>query len=129
MRPSLLLATVGFAAAPLSLAAQQPGAVPSAPSLDTVRVVSRTAAALAAPSRAVDVIERSALERISGRTLGELLMQRLGVDLLTRSPAQADLQMRGASFNQVLVLVDGARVSDAQTGHHSLNLALPLVEI
>src|SRR5690606_10576702 len=48
------------------------------------------------------------------------------VDILPRSPAQADLAIRGASFEQVLVLVDGLRVSDEQTGHFDLDLAVPI---
>jgi iron complex outermembrane receptor protein len=32
----------------------------------------------------------------------------------------------GGSFDQTLLLVDGFKLDDVQTGHHSMNLALPL---
>lgn len=39
---------------------------------------------------------------------------------------QADIVMRGGSFEQTLVLVNGLRVNDAQTSHHNLDLPMPL---
>jgi iron complex outermembrane receptor protein len=42
---------------------------------------------------------------------------------------QGDLSIRGAGFNQSLVLVNGFRVNDAQAGHHNLDIPLPLVAI
>ena len=39
---------------------------------------------------------------------------------------QADLSIRGASFGQTLVLLNGMRISDAQTGHFNLDLPIPL---
>src|SRR5690606_27325750 len=59
----------------------------------------------------------------------DLLQWALGVDLMPRSPALADVSLRGSSFEQVLVLVDGVRVSDAQTGHFDLDLAVPLDQV
>ena len=39
---------------------------------------------------------------------------------------QADLYIRGGSFDQTLLLIDGIKVEDAQTGHHTMNAALPI---
>ncbi|MGA3130261.1 MAG: TonB-dependent receptor [Terracidiphilus sp.] len=39
---------------------------------------------------------------------------------------QADIVMRGGSFEQTLVLLNGFRISDAQTSHHNLDLPMPL---
>jgi iron complex outermembrane receptor protein len=39
---------------------------------------------------------------------------------------RADLYIRGGSFDQTLLLVDGFKLDDVQTGHHSMNLALPI---
>ncbi len=36
------------------------------------------------------------------------------------------MYIRGGSFDQTLLLVDGIKVDDAQTGHHTMNLALPI---
>lgn len=49
------------------------------------------------------------------------------IDLRQRAPdgVQADLSIRGSSFGQTLVLLNGLRMNDAQTGHHNLDLPLP----
>lgn len=53
------------------------------------------------------------------------------IDLRQRSPngLQADVSIRGGTFGQTLVLIDGQRVNDAQSGHHHLNVPLPLESI
>jgi iron complex outermembrane receptor protein len=96
--------------------------------LDTVQVTvaSHASPSLATPTRTVDVISRAEIERTPARTIADVLAMRLGVDILGRSPAQADLTLRGSSVEQVLVLVDGVRMSDAQAGHYDLDLAVPL---
>ena len=38
---------------------------------------------------------------------------------------QADLVLRGGSFEQTLVLLNGFRINDAQTSHHNLDLPVP----
>jgi vitamin B12 transporter len=39
---------------------------------------------------------------------------------------QADIAMRGSSFEQTLVLLNGLRIDDAQTSHHNLDLPVSL---
>ncbi|MCX5763373.1 MAG: TonB-dependent receptor plug domain-containing protein, partial [Gemmatimonadetes bacterium] len=96
--------------------------------LDTISVVaSRVGKADA--GRSVDVITRDAITASSARTVSELLAARLGIDVSPRSPAQADLSIRGSSPEQVAVLVDGVRVSDVQSAHYALDLAVPLEAI
>jgi len=87
---------------------------------------SRLDQGLATAGRDVLVIERDEIRRRAPRTLAELLDGLGGIALGSRgSPgAQADLEMRGATHSQILILVDGVRVSDPQTGHHTLNLPL-----
>jgi vitamin B12 transporter len=96
--------------------------------LDTVRIttVSRIPSSLATPLRSLEVIDRVRLERMPALTVADYLATSFGVDVRGRSPAQADVSLRGSTFDQVLVLVDGVRVSDAQTGHFNLDLAVPL---
>lgn len=40
--------------------------------------------------------------------------------------AQSDIVLRGGSFAQTLVLINGFRVNEAQTAHHNLDLPIPL---
>jgi outer membrane cobalamin receptor len=93
--------------------------------LDTVSVIaSRTH--LGDAARAVDVISRDDIARSTARNLADLLSERASVDVYGRSAAQADISLRGSTAEQTLVLVDGVRVSDAQSSHYALDLAVPL---
>jgi iron complex outermembrane receptor protein len=52
------------------------------------------------------------------------------LDVRQRAPGvQGDLSIRGSSFSQSLVLVDGLRVNDAQSGHHNLDLPIPFASM
>jgi len=50
------------------------------------------------------------------------------IDLRERAPngVQTDISIRGANFGQTLVLLNGIRINDAQSGHHNLDLPVPL---
>jgi outer membrane cobalamin receptor len=39
---------------------------------------------------------------------------------------QVDLSIRGSTFEQSLVLLNGLRINDAQTGHHDMDIPVPL---
>ncbi len=60
--------------------------------------------------------------------IDELVAQDLNkvsfADIQTRGPfsVQSDLQMRGASFEQTDILIDGIKVNDPQTGHFNLDI-------
>ena len=49
------------------------------------------------------------------------------LDIQARGPAgvQTDISIRGTTFEQTLILVDGLRVNDPETGHLNFDLALP----
>lgn len=53
------------------------------------------------------------------------------IDLQQRGPIdiQSDLSIRGGTFNQSLILIDGVPYSDPQTGHHNMNLPFALNDI
>jgi iron complex outermembrane receptor protein len=49
------------------------------------------------------------------------------IDLQQRAPGvTGDILIRGGTFGQTLVLIDGMRINDVQTGHHNLDLPVPL---
>lgn len=124
--------TAALSAALLVLSARAPlGAQERVIPLDTLRVDASSAASseLGAASRGVEVITAEAIRRSPASSVPDLLQWAVGVDLMPRSPALADVGLRGSSFEQVLVLVDGVRVSDAQTGHFDLDLAVPLDQV
>jgi iron complex outermembrane receptor protein len=53
------------------------------------------------------------------------------LDLQQRAPndIQGDLSIRGGTFGQTLVLLDGMRLNDAQSGHHDLDIPVPIEAI
>lgn len=54
-----------------------------------------------------------------------------GMDLRCRGRhgIQADLSLRGSTYEQVAVLIDGVRITDPQTGHHNLDIPLTAFDI
>ena len=67
-------------------------------------------------------------QKLSAASVQDLLRTDASLSLEQRGAGggQADLLLRGGSFQQTLVLVNGFRVNDGQTGHHNLDLPLPL---
>ena len=79
-------------------------------------------------SRTITIISSKEIRNSAAPTVADLLQQVAGVDIRRRGTfgMQADLYIRGGGFDQTLLLIDGIKVEDAQTGHHTLNMALPL---
>ena len=79
-------------------------------------------------SRTITVITSKEIEQSATNNVADLLQQVAGVDIRRRGTGgmQADLYIRGGSFDQTLLLIDGIKVEDAQTGHHTMNMALPI---
>lgn len=79
-------------------------------------------------SQTLQVITSETLKRLGYTNLVEALQQVAGLDIRRRGvgPTQADFNLRGGTFDQTLLLIDGIRLEDAQTGHHLSNFLLPL---
>ena len=79
-------------------------------------------------SRTIQLITAEDLKKAGVTNVADALQQIAGIDIRRRGTngTQADLYIRGGSFDQTLLLVDGIKVDDAQTGHHTMNLALPI---
>ncbi|MCQ2274189.1 MAG: TonB-dependent receptor [Bacteroidales bacterium] len=77
---------------------------------------------------AIQVIPQSQLQGLAVSSIGELLEQLPGVDLRARggNDVQSDLTLRGSTFDQVLVLLNGVNLADPQTGHHNLDIPIDL---
>lgn len=74
----------------------------------------------------VQIIRREEIRQLPVQSTAEILSYVLGADLRQRGPMgiQSDIQIQGSTFDQVLVLIDGVRMSDPQTGHHQMNLSI-----
>ncbi|MFT5145409.1 MAG: vitamin B12 transporter [Polaribacter sp.] len=79
-------------------------------------------------SRTINVITSKDIKNSAATNVADLLQQVAGVDIRRRGTAgsQADLYIRGGGFDQTLLLIDGIKMDDAQTGHHTMNAALPI---
>ena len=59
--------------------------------------------------------------------VGQILEVFPSLEIRSRSlnDVQGDISLRGSTFDQVLMLVNGIPYSDPQTGHHNMNLPVP----
>jgi vitamin B12 transporter len=75
-----------------------------------------------------DVILGSTIAKWPVKSLNEAISFALGIDMKQRGPwgSQADIGIDGGTFEQTLILINGVKVTDPQTAHHNLNLAIPL---
>jgi len=81
--------------------------------------------------RSILVISNEEIINSPYKNLQDLLSSFSGIDVKKRGPegVQADLSIRGGSFEQTLLLVDGIRINDPQTAHNNLNIPLNLENI
>ena len=79
-------------------------------------------------SRTINIITSKDIKNSAATNVADLLQQVAGVDIRRRGTAgsQADLYIRGGGFDQTLLLIDGIKMDDVQTGHHTMNAALPI---
>ena len=78
--------------------------------------------------RTVKIISSDYIKNSPATNVSDLLQEITGIDVRRRGigGVQGDLYIRGGGFDQTLLLVDGMKMDDAQTGHHTLNMILPL---
>ena len=78
--------------------------------------------------RTIKIISSDEILKSSANNLSDLLQQVTGIDVRRRGVGgvQGDLYIRGGGFDQTLLLIDGMKMDDAQTGHHTLNMIIPL---
>ena len=100
--------------------------------VDTLKEVIITSTRIDLPfkenSRTLQIITSADIANSAATNVADVLQQVVGVDIRRRGTAgsQADLYIRGGGFDQTLLLIDGIKMDDAQTGHHTMNAALPL---
>lgn len=82
-------------------------------------------------SKSIVVINKKQIANLPVQTLPEILQHVAGIDVQRRGAGsvQADISMRGGTFEQTLILIDGIKMNDPQTGHHSAYLPISLDDI
>lgn len=93
--------------------------------LDTFQVNAlRVAIPLHKTGRDVQVLEAKDIQHLPAATIDELLRYVPGLETQSRGAfgVQSDFSIQGATFSQVLVLIDGMRINDPLTGHFNSNI-------
>jgi outer membrane cobalamin receptor len=82
---------------------------------------------LAESNRSVNLIEPREQPLVSNSVV-DYLRQDGSLNLQARAPngVQADLSLRGTTFEQSLILLNGLRINDPETGHLNLDIPIPL---
>ena len=95
-------------------------------SLQEVLVVSEKAEVNSDAYRLITQVSHEEIQALPIQTVADILQYLPGVDVRTRgvNGAQADISMRGGTFDQVLIMLNGVSLGDFQTGHYALNLPI-----
>jgi len=82
-------------------------------------------------SRTITVISSENIQKNTATNVADLLQSIAGIDVRRRGidGMQSDIYIRGGHFNQTLILIDGIKTEDPQTGHHTMNMMIPLETI
>lgn len=81
--------------------------------------------------KSIDIISQNDIQLLPATNIQDMLEFTSGLDIKQRGPGgtQGDVSFRGTSFEQSLILIDGIKLSDPQTGHHKMNLPVSLSQI
>jgi len=81
--------------------------------------------------RFVTVFDSADIADAPVQSIQGLLLYSQGVNLRQRGPlgVQADIGIRGSTFEQTMVLLNGMKITDPQTGHHQLNIPVTLQDV
>jgi len=82
-------------------------------------------------SRTVTVLTREDISKLPVYSIADVLAQAVSADIRSRSPfgIQTDISLRGSGYSQTLILVDGIRINDSQTGHHNGDFPVQLQNV
>ncbi len=128
--------TAGVVLAVVWASVRPAGAQPSSDAPTSVQetvVVSATVSpeSLASLGRAVTLLTREDIARLPVASVADILRLLSSVEVRSRGGrgVQSDFSIRGASFGQALVLVDGVRLNDAQSGHHNGDIPVSVADV
>lgn len=84
-----------------------------------------------ATGRNIAVIKGEQFAKLPVHSVDELLRYLPGIEVQMRGPmgAQSDIVLRGGTFQQILVIIDGIRINDPNTGHFNSYIPIAPAEI
>jgi vitamin B12 transporter len=100
--------------------------------MDTITISSSlTPQSINHTGRNIQVINGEMFNQLPVHSIDELLRYVPGVEIQMRGPAgaQSDIVLRGGTFQQVLIILDGSRLNDPNTGHFNSYIPIAPSEI
>src|SRR5690554_7535609 len=98
---------------------------------EVVVTASKVALPINMAAKQVTVITSKEIERAPVRSIEDLLNYVAGIDILQRGPhgVQADISLRGGTFDQTAILLNSVNLTNPHTGHYSFNIPINLSDI
>lgn len=100
--------------------------------LDEVMVTaSRVETPVNQVAKLVTIISKEQIEQAPVQSIQDLLVYAANIDVIQRGGhgVQADISIRGGSFDQNAILLNGVNLTNAQTGHYSFDIPINLSDI
>ncbi len=82
-------------------------------------------------NKSIEIITTEVIKAAPVNSVQDFLSYSNSVELSQRGAngVQADIGIRGGNFEQTLIMLDGIKIVDPQTGHHNLNLPITALNI
>ncbi len=82
-------------------------------------------------ARTITVLDREAIAAAPVQSVNDLLKYAIGVDVRQRGDlgVQTDISIRGGTFDQITLLLNGVNICDPQTGHNAADFPVDLNDI
>ena len=131
MRKRLVITAAALMAAAITASATNDTISAGTPAreIDEVEVTAARATKVAQEKlRVITTIRREEIRSMPAQSLQELLDYLPGIDIRSRGAngVQADISMRGGTFDQVVVMLNGVNITETQTGHFNLDIPIDL---
>ncbi|GHV45914.1 hypothetical protein FACS1894180_8730 [Bacteroidia bacterium] len=95
--------------------------------LDEVEIIADRSDMLPNVARVLATVNSNDIAAAGQSSVNQLIRTLPSIDLRQRGAfsTQSDLSIRGSSFDQTQILLNGINFSDSKTGHHNLDLCIP----
>lgn len=127
---SAFMLYTGFQSVGQTLSFEQPAIIDttSKPLNEVIINENRLQTPFTEQNRNINIITREQIKLLPARSVNELLTYAAGVDVRQRGPwgSQADISIDGGTFEQTTILINGIKINDPQTAHHSMNIPVPM---
>ncbi|MDY5969423.1 MAG: TonB-dependent receptor [Bacteroidales bacterium] len=105
--------------------------IPFRAQLQEVEISEPASEPLNQAGRIVAVLTRQDIDAIHAESVQQLLAEIAGIDVQQRGAGgiQADIALRGGTFDQTAVLLNGINLTNPHTGHYSLDIPVNVADI